>query len=69
MVKRRCMVLPQRNECFLTVFLCVSALLQLVSEKDKRIDESSRQSESLKKGLIIKLHFYNIFSTSCSSLK
>lgn len=42
-----------RNACFLTVFLCVSALIQLVSEKDKRIAENFRQSETLKQGLII----------------
>lgn len=42
----------ERNTCFFTVFLCVSALLRLVSEKDKRIDESFRQSETLRQGLI-----------------
>lgn len=35
------------------VSVCVSALLHLVSEKDKRIDESFRQSEALRQGLII----------------
>lgn len=34
-----------RNTCFLTVFLCVSALLQLGSEKEKRIEEMFREAE------------------------
>lgn len=41
------------NACFLTVFLCVSALIQLVSEKDKQIAENFRKSETLRQGLII----------------
>lgn len=45
----------ERNACLLIVFLCVSALLLLVSEKDKRIDESFRRSEMLREGLITDL--------------
>lgn len=40
--------------------MCVSVLSQLVLEKDKVIDESFRQTETLRRGMII--HFLVIIS-------
>lgn len=57
----------ERNTCFLTlcVFMCVfvTGLLQLVSEKDKVIDKGLRQTETLRRGMIIESHHH--FCTSC----
>lgn len=49
-----------REKYMLSHCFCVSALLQLVSEKDKRIDESFRQSETLRQGLIIEFSIISL---------
>lgn len=46
----------ERNTCFLTLCVHVAGLLQLVSEKDKVIDKGLRQTETLRRGMIIESH-------------
>lgn len=55
MVKRCCVILILRGIRVFSLCVCVfvTGLLQLVSEKDKVIDKGLRQTETLRRGMII----------------